>query len=48
MKGMIMYKPGGTVREALKRIEQNDFVLPAIQREFVGSVPKLLLSILYL
>jgi uncharacterized protein with ParB-like and HNH nuclease domain len=32
---MMMYKPGGTVQEALKRIEQNDFVLPAIQREFV-------------
>jgi len=30
-----MYKPGGTIREALKRIERNDYVLPAIQREFV-------------
>lgn len=34
-QGMIMYKPGETLREALKRIERNDYVLPAIQREFV-------------
>ena len=30
-----MYKPGGTIREALRRIEQNEYVLPAIQRELV-------------
>ena len=30
-----MYKPGGTVRDAIRRIEQNNYVLPAIQREFV-------------
>lgn len=30
-----MYKPGGTIRDALRRIEKGDYVLPAIQREFV-------------
>lgn len=30
-----MYKPGGTIAEALRRIHSNDYVLPAIQREFV-------------
>ena len=30
-----MYKPEGTVKEALSRIEKGDYVLPAIQREFV-------------
>lgn len=30
-----MYKPGGTIAEALKRIQTKDYVLPAIQREFV-------------
>lgn len=30
-----MYKPGGTIRETLESIQQNKFVLPAIQREFV-------------
>ena len=30
-----MYKPEGTVRDALNRIEKGDYVLPAIQREFV-------------
>src|SRR5688572_15144349 len=30
-----MYKPGGTIKDALKRIERNEYVLPAIQREFV-------------
>ena len=30
-----MYKPGGTIRDALRRIEKTEYVLPAIQREFV-------------
>jgi Protein of unknown function DUF262 len=30
-----MYKPGGTVQETLRRIEKHEYVLPAIQREFV-------------
>jgi hypothetical protein len=30
-----MYKPGGTIRDAMRRMEQNNYVLPAIQREFV-------------
>jgi hypothetical protein len=30
-----MYKPGGTISEALKRIQTKSYVLPAIQREFV-------------
>lgn len=30
-----MYKPGGTIKETLDSIQQNKFVLPAIQREFV-------------
>lgn len=30
-----MYKPGGTIAEALKRIQTKSYVLPAIQREFV-------------
>lgn len=30
-----MYKPGGTINDALTHIQQNKYVLPAIQREFV-------------
>lgn len=30
-----MYKPGGTLRDAVTSIEQGNYVLPAIQREFV-------------
>lgn len=30
-----MYKPGGTIAEALRRIQNKQYVLPAIQREFV-------------
>lgn len=30
-----MYKPGGTIAEALKYIQTKSYVLPAIQREFV-------------
>jgi hypothetical protein len=30
-----MYKPGGTIAEALSRIQHKSYVLPAIQREFV-------------
>ncbi len=29
-----MYKPGGTIAEALGRIQSKSYVLPAIQREF--------------
>ena len=32
-----MYHPGGTIREVLRCIERNEYVLPAIQREFVWS-----------
>ena len=32
-----MYHPGGTIRGTLRRIERNEYVLPAIQREFVWS-----------
>ena len=30
-----MYKPGGTIADALRRIQTKSYVLPAIQREFV-------------
>ena len=30
-----MYKPGGTIADVLKRIQNKTYVLPAIQREFV-------------
>jgi hypothetical protein len=30
-----MYKPGGTIAEALARIQNKSYLLPAIQREFV-------------
>jgi hypothetical protein len=30
-----LYKPGGTIAEALGRIQTKSYVLPAIQREFV-------------
>lgn len=30
-----MYNMGGSIADALKRIQQNEYVLPAIQREFV-------------
>jgi hypothetical protein len=30
-----LYKPGGTIAEALRRIQNKEYVLPAIQREFV-------------
>ena len=33
----MMYHPGGTIGETLRRIEKNEYVLPAIQREFVWS-----------
>ncbi len=32
-----MYHPGGTIKETLRRVEKNEYVLPAIQREFVWS-----------
>ena len=32
-----MYHPGGTIRETLRHVEKNEYVLPAIQREFVWS-----------
>ena len=30
-----MYHPGGTIKEVLRSVERNEYVLPAIQREFV-------------
>ena len=33
--GNVMYKPGGTIADALARIQNKSYVLPAIQREFV-------------
>ncbi|WP_156505771.1 DUF262 domain-containing protein, partial [Sulfitobacter sp. HI0054] len=30
-----MYHPGGTIEKAVNEIAQNNYVLPAIQREFV-------------
>ncbi|MFC3167809.1 DUF262 domain-containing protein [Paracoccus fontiphilus] len=33
--GVVMYKPGGTIESALNEIAKNNYVLPAIQREFV-------------
>ena len=30
-----MYKPGGTIASLLKGVEENTYILPAIQREFV-------------
>lgn len=36
-----MYKPGGTIAEALKRIQRKEYVLPAIQREFVWKPPQI-------
>ncbi len=32
-----MYHPGGTIKDTLRCIERNEYVLPAIQREFVWS-----------
>ena len=32
-----MYQQGGTIEEALKLIERREYVLPAIQREFVWN-----------
>lgn len=36
-----MYKPGGTIAEALDRIHKKQYVLPAIQREFVWKPPQI-------
>lgn len=36
-----MYKPGGTIAEALKRIQNKNYVLPAIQREFVWKAEQI-------
>ena len=30
-----MYNMGGSIADALRRIQRNEYVLPAIQREFV-------------
>jgi len=30
-----MYKPGGTISDALRRIQDKSYILPAIEREFV-------------
>lgn len=36
-----MYKPGGSIAAALSRIQQKNYVLPAIQREFVWSADQI-------
>jgi len=36
-----MYKPGGTIAEALQRIQSKTYVLPAIQREFVWGAEQI-------
>ena len=36
-----MYHPGGTIKEVLRCIEKNEYVLPAIQREFVWGPDKI-------
>ena len=36
-----MYKPGGTIAEALGRIQNKSYVLPAIQREFVWKAEQI-------
>lgn len=44
-----MYKPGGTIKDALDKIAKNEYVLPAIQREFVwkpGQICKLFDSVM--
>ena len=30
-----MYQAGGTIKDLLTKVEQHDYILPAIQREFV-------------
>ena len=30
-----MYQTGGTIKDTLKAVQNNNYVLPAIQREFV-------------
>ena len=32
-----MYQQGGTIKSALDKIASNEYVLPAIQREFVWN-----------
>lgn len=32
-----MYQQGGTIKQTLDKIASNEYVLPAIQREFVWS-----------
>lgn len=36
-----MYQTGGTIKEALEAISANNYVLPAIQREFVWKPPQI-------
>lgn len=36
-----MYKPGGTLRDAVTAIEKGEYVLPAIQREFVWKTEQI-------
>lgn len=36
-----MYKPGGTIASALERIQKKEYVLPAIQREFVWKAEQI-------
>ena len=35
-----MYKPGGTISDALIRIQKNEYVLPSMQREFAWTKPE--------
>jgi uncharacterized protein with ParB-like and HNH nuclease domain len=36
-----MYKPGGTVADALAQIQNKTYVLPGIQREFVWKTEQI-------
>lgn len=36
-----MYKPGGTIFELLKGVEEHQYILPAIQREFVWGADQI-------
>ena len=36
-----MYKPGGTIADAMQAIERKEYVLPAIQREFVWKTSQI-------
>src|SRR5690606_41101694 len=36
-----MYKPGGTIKSLLARVQNRDYILPAIQREFVWGADRI-------